>query len=144
FQQNRWRFVQRTTTAQPPGKDFSTWDLPRIMAEIDLHFTIALSGSDQFRRIPVSDFDALLQAGTIPDKYRPTLYEFIAHEALKFYSAGEQAAGKPQDPFEISTGDPIFGTIEEFLAWNPKTTETNSPTLKAVRLYQQILQFHRR
>ena len=30
FQQNRWRFMQRTQTAQPPGKDFTTWDLPRL------------------------------------------------------------------------------------------------------------------
>ena len=30
FQQNRWRFMQRTQTAQAPGVDFTTWDLPRL------------------------------------------------------------------------------------------------------------------
>src|SRR5690349_1594532 len=30
YQQNRWRFMQRTMTAQVPGKDFTTWDLPRL------------------------------------------------------------------------------------------------------------------
>src|SRR5438309_4322172 len=25
FQQNRWRFMRRTQSAQPPGKDFRTW-----------------------------------------------------------------------------------------------------------------------
>ena len=34
FQQNRWRFMQRTATATAPGKDFTTWDLPRLFAEI--------------------------------------------------------------------------------------------------------------
>src|SRR5437016_9477538 len=29
FQNNRWRFMRRTQLAQPPGKDFTTWDLPR-------------------------------------------------------------------------------------------------------------------
>ena len=33
FQNNRWRFMQRTQTAQSPGKDFSTWDLPRLLAQ---------------------------------------------------------------------------------------------------------------
>ena len=33
----------------------------------------------------------------MPDAYRPTLYDFIAQEALKFYTSGEQAAAKPQD-----------------------------------------------
>src|SRR5712691_827802 len=25
YQQNRWRFMRRTQSAQPPGKDFTTW-----------------------------------------------------------------------------------------------------------------------
>ncbi|MHB8867126.1 MAG: Rho GTPase-activating protein, partial [Pirellulaceae bacterium] len=39
FQQNRWRFMQRTATDQPPGEDINSWDLSRILAEIDEHFT---------------------------------------------------------------------------------------------------------
>ena len=38
FQQNRWRFMQRTQTAAPPGDDFTTWDLTRILSEIDKQF----------------------------------------------------------------------------------------------------------
>src|SRR5687768_762711 len=87
FQNNRWRFMRRTTTAQAPGKDFITWDLPRLFQEIDRHFQIALSGVTLLKKIPVTDFDALLDKGTMPESYRPTLYDFIAHEALKFYTA---------------------------------------------------------
>ena len=32
--------------------------------------------------------------GTLPDSYRPTLYDFLAHEALEFYTPGEQAGGQ--------------------------------------------------
>ena len=42
----------------------------------------------------------------MPDSYRPTLYDFIAHEALEFYTSGEQAAAKPEDAFELSAGQP--------------------------------------
>jgi len=35
------------------------------------------------------------------DAYRPTLYDFIATEALKFYASGEQAQAKPEDAFEF-------------------------------------------
>lgn len=35
FQQNRWRIMQRTRTGDSPGKDVQTWDLPRILAEVD-------------------------------------------------------------------------------------------------------------
>src|SRR6266513_2993472 len=61
FQNNRWRFMQRTATAQAPGKDFTTWDLPRLFAEIDRHFTKALSAADTLKKTPVTRFDALLQ-----------------------------------------------------------------------------------
>ena len=108
FQQNRWRFMQRTATAAAPGKDFTTWDLPRLFAEIDKQFSNALSGAELLKKTPIAQFDDLLPKGTVPDAYRPTLYDFIAQEALKFYTSGEQAAAKPQDAFEVSADGPLF------------------------------------
>ncbi len=142
FQQNRWRFMQRTATAEAPGKDITTWDLPRIMAEIDRHFTLALSAAPELKQIKISEYDDLLVKGTMPDSYRPTLYDFVAHEALAFYSAGEQAGAKPEDTFEIMADSPIFAPAEEFLKWNVETTDTDSPKYKAIRLYQDLLRFH--
>ncbi|HKQ37278.1 MAG TPA: MG2 domain-containing protein, partial [Verrucomicrobiae bacterium] len=142
FQNNRWRFMRRTTTGQAPGNDFTTWDLPRLFQEIDRHFQIALSAAPVLKKTPVTDFADVLEKGTMPESYRPTLYDFIAHEALNFYASGEQAAGRAQDAFEISADDPIFGTSEEFLDWKPQTTDTNSPFLKAIRLFQDLLRSH--
>lgn len=142
FQQNRYRIIERTQTAEPPGADFTTWDLPRILAEIDLHFTSALSADQQLKAIPIEEFDYLLEKGTVPDTYRPTLYDFLVHEALSFYTAGEQAAVLPRDNFEFMADSPIFAPIAEFLQWEPETTDTDSPKLKAIRLYQALLAFH--
>src|SRR3989442_6254497 len=86
FQNNRWRFMRRTQSAQPPGKDFTTWDLPRLFAEIDKQFQKALANTGTLKTTPVATFDDLFQKGTLPDAYRPTLYDFIANEALKFYA----------------------------------------------------------
>ncbi len=61
FQQNRWRFLHRTATVAPPGKDFTTWDLPRIFAEIDEQFTKALSNATELKAIPIGTYDALLE-----------------------------------------------------------------------------------
>jgi hypothetical protein len=142
FQQNRWRIIERTQTAEPPGADFTTWDLPRILAEIDLHFTSALSADQQLKAIPIGEFDDLLEKGTVPDTYRPTLYDFLAHEALSFYAAGEQVGVLPRDTFEFMVDSPIFAPVAEFLQWEPMTTDTESPKLKAIRLYQDLLAFH--
>ncbi|MBK8726346.1 MAG: hypothetical protein IPL96_09985 [Holophagaceae bacterium] len=143
FQRNRWRFLQRTQTAEAPGQDFTTWDLPRILAGIDKQFSKALSHEQLLKATPVSEYDELLLEGSVPDAYRPTMFDFIAHNALEFYCAGEQGAAKSEDSFEISTDSPIFAASNEFLKWKPNTTDVASPTLKALRLYQELLAFHR-
>ncbi len=119
FSHNRWRFVQRTATAQSPGKDFTTWDLPRLFAEIDEHYARALADPAELKRTPIGQFDDLLEKGGQPDRYRPTLYDFLAHEALTFYSSGEQAGAKAEDAFELSADSPIFAPAADFLKWQP-------------------------
>lgn len=142
FQQNRWRFMQRTQTSQAPGEDFTTWDLARIFAEIDKQYQTVLASADSLKKIPIADWDELLEKGTAPDSFRPTLYDFLAFEAIEFYASGEQAAYKPEDAFEITADSPVLASVETFLAWKPETTDEDSPTLRAVLLYQEVLKFH--
>jgi len=142
FQQNRWRLLERTRTTEAPGGDFETWDLPRLFTEIDTRYRAALENANALQQIPVSDFDTLLVKGNMPDRFRPTLYDFLAHEALAFYTAAEQAGAAPQDAFGFDATSPALGTMAEFLAWKPESTDTDSPTLRAITLYQDLLRFH--
>jgi uncharacterized protein YfaS (alpha-2-macroglobulin family) len=143
FQQNRWRFMQRTTTAAAPSEDFTTWDLKRLFAEIDKQFTKALSAEKELKAIPIATYDELLEKGTMPDAYRPTLFDFVAFDALEFYTSGEQAGAKAEDAFEIAAESPVLGNADEFLKWEPQTTDTDSPKLKAIKLYQNVKSFHK-
>lgn len=143
FQHNRWRFMQRTQTAEPPGKDFTTWDLPRILAEIDKQFARALAYEKKLKSTPVAEYGDLLIKGSVPDSYRPTLFDFLAHNALEFYSAAEQGGSKAEDEFELTADSAIFSSADDFLKWRPDTGDTDSPTLKAISLYQNLLAFHR-
>src|ERR1035441_5623081 len=140
FQQNRWRFMQRTQTAEAPGKDFTTWDLPRLFSEIDKHFQAALAAEKILEATPIAAWDGLLEKGTMPDSYRPTLYDFLAHEALQFYTSGEQAGAKAEGEFELLADGPILADADIFLRW--KLTNPASPQEKAIILYQQLLNFH--
>ena len=143
FQQNRWRFVRRTATADSPSTDFTTWDLPRLFAEIDKQFTRALSAEKELKAVKIAEYDALLEKGTIPDTYRPTLYDFVAFDALQFYTSGEQAGAKSEDAFEIAAESPALAAAEEFLKWSPQTTDLDSPKVKAIKLYQDLLNYHK-
>ena len=150
FQQNRWRFMNRTQTATAPGKDFTTWDLPRLFAEIDRQFQRSLTNAARLQAIPMTQFEDILQKGTMPDRYRPTLYDFLAHEALSFYMAGEQAAARPEDAVDFMADRPVagvvrlFGTEEEFLAGRIERRAGESNPEKALFLFRDLLRFHAR
>ena len=152
FQQNRWRFMQRTKTAEAPGDDIQTWDLARIFAEIDTHFSAALAAAETLQAIPVKAWDGLLHKpgytkygdaiNGVLDSYRPTLYDFLAHQALDFYRTGEQAGAKAQDAFELTSDSPVFDGPKAFLAWQLPTTDKTANTVKALRLMQDLMRFH--
>lgn len=142
YEENRWRFAQRTRTAGGTSDDMTTWDLPRIMAEIDRLFAKALANEKELKATPVAVFDKVLEKGSLPDAYRPTVYDFLAFDAVAFYAAAEQAGAKPQDAFEIESDGPALGTLADFTKWEPKTTDSDSQTLKVVTTLQNILKFH--
>ncbi len=143
FQQNRWRFVQRTQTAAAPSEDFTTWDLKRLFTEIDKQFTKALSAEKDLKATPIASYNALLEKGTMPDAYRPTLFDFVAFDALQFYTSAEQAGARPEDAFELAADSPVLGSADDFLKWSPQTTDTDSPKVKAIKLYQNVMSFHK-
>ncbi|MDF9826662.1 hypothetical protein M2447_000744 [Ereboglobus sp. PH5-10] len=144
YQANRWQLLRRTQTTEPPSDDFLTWGARRVLTETASHFEAALVDSDTLQKTPIATLAPLLLKGKFPDAYRPTLYDFLVHEAIAFYSAGEQGVPKSEDAFEPTPDSPILGTLEEFLAWNTASTgnASVSPALRAIQLYQQLLRFH--
>ena len=137
-------------SAAAPGPDIQTWDLARILTEIDRHFTAALADEKALKSTPVTDYNGLLTSGNVPDSYRPTMFDFLAYEALQFYQAGEYAALRSEDEFELDAASPIFADVDGFAQWQPsdnasgrpEAAAASSPVLKAIRLYQSLLQFH--
>ena len=142
YSQNRWRFAQRSQTGQSPSEDFETWDLKRLLSQIDELFTDALASSDELKQIPISDYDELLDGGKVLDSHRPTLFDFIAFQALDFYSLDEQIVRK-QGAFDLRADGPIFASTDQFLAWQAKSdSDEKSYLLRAIKIYQQLLEFH--
>ena len=96
--------MNRTPTDQTDEADFTTWDLKKIFGAIDALYQDLLKDREKLQKIPASRFTDFLQSGTMPDRLRPTLYDFVAWEALDFYTSAEQAGAQPEDAFEIDAG----------------------------------------
>jgi hypothetical protein len=150
YQQNRWRFLNRSATASAPGPDFTTWDLPRLFLEIDRQFNRSLANPARLQAVPITQLDDFLQRGTMPDAYRPTLYDFLVHEALSFYMSGEQAGARAEDAPEWRADQlvhgvvSLFGTVEEFLAGKIERSSRETNSEKAMFLLRDLLIFHQR
>lgn len=143
FQENRWRHLERTEVTSGDNSDPATWSLRRILEEVDQQFMAALAYKAVLKATPIADYDDLLTKGSLPVAYRPTLYDFIAHEALSFYQAGEHGSMVSSDNFEVEATSPMFASVAEFMAWRPVSPSTGyDPALRAIALYQALLEFH--
>ncbi len=143
YAQNQWKFMQRSSVGEPVGDDLETWDLARILSEIDKRMQLALADEEALKKIPVEDFAMLTKKGELGDEWRPTMFDFVAQRALEFYTSEEVAVSRPVDAFEIGADSAVFGSVDEFLAWKPETEDTTAPKLRALVIYQQLLDFHR-
>jgi hypothetical protein len=150
FLANRWRYQQRTAGGADGGLEtIAEWDLPRFVAEIRSRFAAALGppGSPERRRLQgqaVERWALLLPPAAMPDAWRPTLFDVVAHDALSFFALGERALVEPEDVFEIDAAGPALAGADAYRAWRPEetTTDTGSPLLAAALLHRELLDFH--
>ena len=154
FQNNQWRFAQRTQGASggvnEEGKavdglaGIASWDLPRVVAEVRRRFTAALEPAERLQSLPVGEWNQLLEKGAMSDAWRPTVWDVVVHDALGFAASGVRGLADPEDVFEFEIDSPALGTREAFLAWKPEeaTTDADSPLLGEMTLYRRLLEAH--
>jgi uncharacterized protein YfaS (alpha-2-macroglobulin family) len=141
FENNRWRFMQRSSTEGMKEDDITTWDLRKIFTEIDNLYSAILKEKELLKTIPIEAFIGFLEKGSFPIDLRPTLYDFIVHEALNFYCNPEQAGAAPEDVFVLEADSAALAPLAEFLHYEPLTTDKNSAIVKAIKLFQELSQF---
>ncbi|MFI0428205.1 carboxypeptidase-like regulatory domain-containing protein [Mariniflexile sp. HMF6888] len=142
FNQNRWQFYNRTNTeSKVDPVDFRTWDLQTLFDEIHLHYQNALQNGLMLQLEPLGKYDAILNIQKDSKIYRPTLFDFLNHEALDFYKTNETHITKPAYKFEID--DPKFlGDAFTFANIELKSKDSTSLQLHALKIYQDVIQFH--
>ena len=143
YSNNRYRFQNRSATKGLDDSDFTTWDLPKLFQQIDFHYEKALRPAKWLKKLDTSLWQPFIQKGSSPEGHRPKLYDFVAHEALKFYESGDQPTPKAFDAFELDCNSKVFDNASVFTDWVLDTSDTQSPLVKAIGLYQKLISFHR-
>lgn len=142
FNQNRWKFYNRTQTQEKvDGNDFRTWDLNTLFAEIHCHYQNSLENESALQKTDIYTFKDIIQAEKDSKKYRPTLFDFLAHNALEFYKTTETNITKPTYQFKIDNAL-YLSEADKFSALNLTTKDDLSLQFNALKIYQKLITFH--
>ncbi len=142
FQQNRYQFYDRTKTENKVDEtDFRTWDLETLFAEISTYYKQSLTNENILQNSTTEAFEPILTTFEDSNKLRPTLYDFLAHNALEFYKTSENSITKPTYAFEIKEAT-YLGDFQQFQRMQLTSKDSTSLELKALQLYQKLIVFH--
>ncbi|MDO8999146.1 MAG: alpha-2-macroglobulin family protein [Bacteroidota bacterium] len=143
FQNNRWKFYNRTTTVGFKNDDIETWDLKTITNAVIVNYKASLENVDSLKRTKIDIYDDVLNKGTRDCRsWRPTLYDFLAHRALSFFMNSEPDVSRPSSQFNVNNED-LAKPFSEFVKVKI-TNPSDSLELKyyALKLIQDLTLFH--
>ena len=142
FQQNRYQFYRRTKTAQKADAvDFRTWDLETLFTEIQALFASSLQNGLILQQTPTLQFEAIITKGKDAEIYRPTLFDFLSHNALEFYKTPENRITQPAYKFSIDN-EQFLTDSKPFSDLKITSKDSTSLQLQALKVYQDLIKFH--
>jgi hypothetical protein len=142
FQQNRWKFYNRTNTSEKADEtDFRTWDLESLFAEIQLHYQNSLQNGLILQQTKLEDYTVIINEQKNSKQFRPTLFDLLAHNALEFFKTDENSITQPAYKFEIDNPD-YLSDATTFSRLKLSSKDSASLQLQALKIYQDLIQFH--
>lgn len=141
YTQNRWQILDRTVTTGKSSNDMKAWDANKFIQKVTYHYSSSLDNTDLLKSTALENFDLILLTVKGSKLYRPTLFDFLAHEAIDFYKNEEATITKPQDRFIIEDPE-LLADADAFTRINLTSTDTNSFQLNALAIMQQVIKFH--
>ncbi len=140
FNQNRWKFYNRTATVNYVKDDMLTWGNNDFNAAITYHYLQSLQPEKLLQQTAIAAYDAVIVKGNTR-QLRPTLFDLLAHEALDYFKSGEAYVTNPSYAFVISDVKAL-APINEFAEASFSSIDTASHLLMALQLFQKLVKLH--
>jgi TonB-dependent SusC/RagA subfamily outer membrane receptor len=144
FNENRYKFYNRTKASSDSTikeEDFRTWDLNTLFEKIHDYFNASLENVDALQKIKITTFSDVLQINKDSKIYKPTLFDFLANNALHFYKSSETAITRPSYKFSVNKAD-FLGDSKTFSKLQISSKDSLSLQLNALKVYQKLIAFH--
>jgi uncharacterized protein YfaS (alpha-2-macroglobulin family) len=139
---NREELLGRTALAVPakPG-DIQTWDARKIVEKVIEHYDNSLENPQQLKKTSIDWFNNIIIKGENFRLYSPTLYDFLARQAIDFYMDHEADLTLPQPPFNLNNHD-YFSNSETFARMEIPSPGSFSFHYHALKYFQDLVRFH--
>ena len=141
YQENRWKILGRSETANFEPDDIKTWDLKKLVDACFENYTKSLSDKELLKTTAISTIDSILIKQANSEKFRPTLFDFLVHRAIDFYSSREAGITKPAITFLMDKAE-YFSPSAGFASLEIISPDPFSFEFQALKLYQEIIGFH--
>lgn len=145
YNNNRYYIMQRTKTSQFKQNDLRTWDATKLIEATISEYTESIKDIETTKQIKIEDFSSILNHDPdyVPSgrNLRPTLYDFLAHRAVDFFSGNEHGIARPAETFIID--NPIYlSDIKEFIKIKIETKDQMAYKYYALQILQELAKAH--
>lgn len=143
LQANRYLYYGRTALASAAQRDddILTWDLSRLVGAALSHYRASLRDADVLLATPVETYDLLLIEQPDGRRFRPTLFDLLAHRALDVFENTESGLTQPEQPFVVDA-EALLVPAADFVAIDFSTADSLSLDAEALRIHQDLLRAH--
>ncbi|MFA5195191.1 MAG: alpha-2-macroglobulin family protein, partial [Bacteroidales bacterium] len=143
YQNNRYKFLNRTETVDFVPEDIRTWDLRKIVEQCIKYYQLSLDDSENLKKTSIEVYDEILvKQGSDSKNFRPTLYDFLVHRAIDFFANEEPGLVSPVNRFEIDKAE-YFNPYDKYSNLNIGSDDKYSLIYYASKLFQDLLNFHK-
>ncbi len=117
YQNNQYRFRDRTQLADNKPDSITTWDLNTISGAIFSTYFLSLENPELLKNKPITGYEVILDD---QDNYpfRPSLYDFLAWRALEFFMSGQVQKNIAND--SATANDDALRIFNELQAFHAK------------------------
>ena len=139
LEQNIWKMQgQADQIDEKADSSIANWSISQFIDRIAELYHASLQEKQALLPIPVNRFDEVLINENQTDQLRPSVYDFLLHEALDHYSNARSYLTQPTDQFVIDDKS-FFWDADAFAKLDITTKDTSAYKLKTLQLYQNGL-----
>ncbi|MCP4441905.1 MAG: alpha-2-macroglobulin [Aureispira sp.] len=140
LENNYYKVSQRTPVEGMTTDSIHFWDMEMFTTTIFELYQASIA-QEQIKTTPIEQFKAITAGGVYNKGLRPTVYDFLVHRAIDFFSNTRYYLTKPVYEFYIQE-PAMHGNLKEFLGATYKTKDSLAVRYWALVLFQDALKFH--